>query len=215
MMVGISNGVPLFSVSTFLVQIVERLGYDTITTNLLTVAPNVFGAFSLLCFAHSSDYFKNRAFHIMGGLTVTMVGFIVLAKINVVENKGVAYFACFLLCAGSSVPSPLLATWYNNNTPDEGRRAAVTAFIESVATLSGLISSNIFRPQDAPEYIPALAISAAFGGFAICLVLTMHLSMRYSNYKRDKAQGVKLMAYDVPTSEIQDGFKSEKFRYFY
>lgn len=215
MMVGISNGVPLFSVSTFLVQIVQRLGYNTVQTNLLTVAPNVFGAISLVCFARSSDHFRNRALHIVGGLTLTMVGFIILAKIDVLSNRGVAYFACFLLCAGCSVPSPLLATWYNNNTPDEGKRAITTAIIEAVANLSGLISSNIFRPQDAPNYIPALAISAAFGGFAICLVTSMHLCMRYMNHKKDKEQGVKLTAQDVSTAELQDGFKSKKFRYMY
>jgi hypothetical protein len=215
MMVGICNGVPLFSVSNFLVQIVERLGYNTVTTNLLTVAPNVVGSLSLVCFAISSDYFRNRALHIVGGLTCTMVGFIILAKIDVVANKGVAYFACFLLCAGCSVPSPLLATWYNNNTPNEGKRAIITSIIEAVATLSGLISSNIFRPQDAPTYIPALAISASFGGFAICLVLFMHLYMRWFNHKKDKEQGVKLNAADVSTSELTNGFKSEKFRYMY
>jgi len=215
MMVGVSNGVPLFSVSTFLVQIVQRLGYSTVVTNLLTVAPNVFGAVSLICFARSSDHFRNRAFHIIGGLALTMIGFIILAKIDVVANKGVAYFACFLLCAGCSVPSPLLATWYNNNTPDEGKRAVTTALIEAVANLSGLISSNIFLPQDAPDYIPALGISAAFGGFAICLVTTMHLCMRWHNNKKDKLQGVKLRAQDVSTADLTNGFKSEKFRYMY
>jgi len=207
--------VPLFSVSTFLVQIVQRLGYNTVQTNLLTVAPYVFGSISLICFARSSDHFRNRALHIIGGLTLTMVGFIILAKIDVLENKGVAYFACFLLCAGCSVPSPLLATWYNNNTPDEGKRAVTTALIEAVANLSGLISSNIFLPQDAPNYIPALGISAAFGGFAICLVTSMHLYMRWFNHKKDQLQGVKLRAEDVSTADLTDGFKSEKFRYMY
>lgn len=214
-MVGVSNGVPLFSVSTFLVQIVERLGYGVIYTQLLTVAPNVLGAISLVCFAHSSDHFRNRAFHIIAGLSLTMVGFIILATINVLEKRGVAYFACFLLTAGCTVPSPLLASWYSNNSPDEGKRATKTAIIEAVANLSGLVSSNIFMPRTAPNYIPALAISAGFGGFAICLVTTMHLCMRYHNYKRDKAQGVHLRAQDVPMSELQDGYKSEKFRYFY
>ncbi|KAG0648164.1 putative transporter [Hyphodiscus hymeniophilus] len=215
MMVGISNGVPLFSVSTFLVQIVQRLGYGTVKTNLLTVAPNVVGAVSLVIVANSSDYFRNRALHIVAGLSCTMIGFIILASVDVVTNKGVAYFACFLLCAGCSVPSPLLATWYNNNTPDEGKRAIITSIIEAVATLSGLISSNIFRPQDAPNYIPALAISAAFGGFAIVLVTSMHLYMRWFNAKKDREQGVKLRAEDVSTADLTDGFKSEKFRYMY
>lgn len=215
MLVGVSNGVPLFSVSTFLVQIVQRLGFSTVITNLLTVAPNVVGAITLICFARSSDHFRNRAFHIIGGLAITMIGFIILAKIDVETNKGVAYFACFLLCAGCSIPSPLLASWYNNNTPDESKRAMTTGIIEAVANLSGLISSNIFRPGDAPAYIPALGISAAFGGFAIVLVGGMHVCQRMSNGRRDRKGGVKLRAEDVSTAELQEGFRSEKFRYMY
>ncbi|PWY69070.1 MFS general substrate transporter [Aspergillus heteromorphus CBS 117.55] len=48
----------------FFPLIVERLGFSTVKTNLWTVAPNLVGAVVLLCVAKSSDYFRERAFHI-------------------------------------------------------------------------------------------------------------------------------------------------------
>jgi hypothetical protein len=53
-------GVPLQGVSLFLPQIVARLGYNTVQTNLHTVAPNITGAVMLLTLAFASDYTRWR-----------------------------------------------------------------------------------------------------------------------------------------------------------
>ena len=41
LLIEICLGVPLQGVSLFLPQIVQRLGYDSVKTNLSTVAPNI------------------------------------------------------------------------------------------------------------------------------------------------------------------------------
>jgi len=43
----------------------------------------------------------------------------------------------------------------------------------------------------------------------------MHLCQKLSNGRRDKKQGIKLRAEDVSTADLQEGFRSEKFRYMY
>ncbi|KAL0576367.1 hypothetical protein V5O48_005626 [Marasmius crinis-equi] len=116
---------------------------------------------------------------------------------------------------GASAPSVLVATWYNNNTPRENGRAVVTAVMVAIANASGLISTNVFRAQDEPKYVPALATSAAFGGTAIVAVASVGIWMRWENRKRDRAQGVKMTAADVPTEALGDGPKSPSFRYMY
>jgi hypothetical protein len=101
--------------SNFLPQIVQRLGYSTVKTNLWTVAPNCVGFVVLLCFAKSSDYFRERGFHIVAALSVSLIGMIILASIDALENKGVAYFACFLMASGAYIPSVLVHSWYVHN----------------------------------------------------------------------------------------------------
>lgn len=113
-LIGIGIGVPLYSVANFLPLIIARFGYSTVKTNLYTVAPNIVGSVFLVCVAFSSDYTGDRALHLATCLIITCIGFIILAAVDVANNIAVGYFACFLLCMGGFISSPLLATWYNN-----------------------------------------------------------------------------------------------------
>jgi MFS family permease len=213
MMAGFCVGVPLFSVSNFLPQIVARLGYDTVKTNLYTVAPNIAGSIFLVIVAFSSDYFMERSLHLATCLAITCVGFIVLAAIDVTKNIGVGYFCCFLLCCGGFITSPLLSTWYNNNTPDENHRAILTPVLVATANSMGLVSANIFVNRDAPKYIMASIISACFGGAGVLVVLGIGLYMKMDNRKRDKMQGVVIKPTEVITSELNGDQNDPNWRW--
>jgi hypothetical protein len=136
--------------SNFLPQIVQRLGYSVVKTNLWTVAPNSVGFVVLLCVTKSSDYFRERTFHIVFSLCLSLIGMIILAAIDVLENKGVAYFACFLMAAGAYIPSCLVHSWHNNNNLEENSRAATTGLLVGLGNLGGIISAATFRVQYAP-----------------------------------------------------------------
>lgn len=90
-------GVPLQSVSLFLPQIIARLGYSTVKTNLYTVAPNITGAVMLLVLAFASDFTRWRFPFIALGFLFTFIGFIIYASIDVEHELHVAYFACFMM----------------------------------------------------------------------------------------------------------------------
>ena len=79
----------------------------------------------------------------------------------------------------------------------------------------GLVSSNIFRDQDAPEYIPALATTAAFGATGLILTLILGAYMMFDNKRRNRKQGRMLRARDVPTELLRDGPASPDFRWMY
>ncbi|KAF2096548.1 MFS general substrate transporter [Rhizodiscina lignyota] len=203
MAIGFCVGVPLYSVSNFLPQIVARLGFSTVKTNLYTVAPNIVGSVFLIGVAFSSDFFGDRSLHLAFCMTLTFIGFTVLAAIDVAQHIAVGYFCCFLLGCGAYISSPLLSTWYNNNTPDENQRAILTPVLVASANAMGLVSSNIFRPQDAPNYVLASIVSAAFAGVGAILALSVGLYMKYDNMKRNREQGVVLRAGDVPTKDLR------------
>jgi len=103
--IEICLGVPLQSVSLFLPQIIARLGYDTVKTNLYTVAPNITGAVMLLILAFASDYTRLRFPFIALGFLFTFTGFIIYAAIDVQNDLQVAYFASFMM------------TWYISLLP--------------------------------------------------------------------------------------------------
>ncbi len=207
-------GVPLQSVSLFLPQIISRLGYSTVKTNLYTVAPNVSGAVMLLILGFASDFTRLRFPFVAAGFLFTFIGLVIYAAIDVEAELHVAYFASFMMTWGTSAPSVLLDVLYNNNIANEGRRVVLTSVGVPVANVMGLVSSNIFLNTDAPKYIPALATTAAFGGTGFVLTLLLGAYMIVDNKSRDRKQGVVVKAKDIPTEKLHDGPRSPDFRWF-
>lgn len=208
-------GVPLQSVSLFLPQIVGALNYSTVKTNLYTVAPNVTGAVMLLVLAFSSDWLRVRFPFIILGFTFTFVGFVLYASIgDLATDLRLAYFATFMMCWGTSAPSVILSTWYNNNVAHEGRRVTLTSVGVPLANLMGLVSSNIFMEREAPKYETALITTAVFGATGAFITLATGLYMMWDNARRNKAAGVKIDARDVPTMRLRDGPSVPEFRWF-
>jgi len=147
------------------------------------------------------------------GFAFPLIGFIIYACIDVLSEKQVAYFATFMMCWGTSAPSVILSTWYNNNLAHEGSRMLFTSVGVPMANLMGVVSSNIFRPGDAPDYIPALITTACFGACGLCLAAGLGTYMTLDNRKRDKIQGVNIDARDVATKMLKDGPGSKDFRW--
>lgn len=208
-------GVPLQSVTLFLPQIVGALKYSTVKTNLYTVAPNVTGAAMLLVLAFSSDLLRVRFPFIILGFTFTFVGFIIYASIGDLQGQiHLAYYATFMMCWGTSAPSVILSTWYNNNVAHEGRRVTLTSVGVPLANLMGLVSSNIFMEREAPKYETALITTAVFGGVGALVTLATGLYMVWDNARRNRRDGVKIDARDVPTMRLRDGPSVPEFRWF-
>jgi hypothetical protein len=78
----------------------------------------------------------------------------------------------------------------------------------------GVVSSNIFTPQSAPNYIPALATTAAFGATGALIAAMLAVFMVIDNKRRDKKLGRKLDIREVPTEMLRDGPSVPEFRWF-
>nr|RBR00763.1 hypothetical protein FVER53263_10998 [Fusarium verticillioides] len=212
--ISLTYPVAFSTTSNFLPLIIRRLGYNTVITNLLTVPPNVAGFLVLLAVTWSSDRRRERTLHIVGSLSTSLVGLLILATIDAEAHIGVAYFACFMLCAGAYIPSCLVHSWHNNNNLSENSRAATTGLLVGLGNLGGILSAGTFRTTYAPRYAPTLIGTAACN--VTCIVFTLGLGfwMRKQNRIKNEAQGVELKAEDVATSEITHGEKDPRWRYF-
>ncbi|KAJ1323548.1 MFS transporter ACS family allantoate permease [Microdochium nivale] len=215
LLIEICLGVPIQSVALFMPQIIQRLGYSTIKTNLYTVAPNVGGAVMLLILAFSSDLLRIRFPFIMLGFALSFTGFIIYAAIPDVQAQlQLAYYACFMMVWGTSAPSVLLSAWYNNNIAHEGRRVVLTSVGVPLANLMGLVSSNIFRERERPKYPTALITTACFGASGCVIAGLLGGFMMFDNSRRNRRAGTKTTAADVPTQRLRDGPNVPEFRWF-
>ncbi|KAK6069433.1 kinesin motor domain-containing protein [Seiridium cupressi] len=137
--------------ANFLPIVLQRLGYSTVVTNLLTVPPNCCGFLVLLAVTYSSDRLRERTYHIVFSLVLSFVGLIILATVDGLTHRGVAYFACFLVASGAYIPSCLVHSWHNNNNLNENSRAANTGLLVGLGNLGGILSAATFRTEYAPR----------------------------------------------------------------
>jgi MFS family permease len=214
LLIQVCLGVPLQGVQLYLPVIVKRLGYSTVKTNLYTVAPNISGAAMLLILGFCSDFAKLRFPFVALGFAFTLTGFIIYACVNVTTQLHVAYFACFMMTWGTSAPSVILDVWYNNNIANENRRMMLTTIAVPVANVMGLVASNIFQEKDAPKYFPALITTAAFGATGCVCTLLLGSWMMWDNKRRDRVEGVKAKARDIPTELLAAGPESPAYRWY-
>ncbi|KAI0023712.1 putative MFS transporter [Xylariomycetidae sp. FL0641] len=207
-------GVPLQCVSLYMPTIIERLGYGTVKTNLYTVAPNVTAAVMLLILGTCSDMAKIRFPFVAAGFAFTLTGFIIYTCVDVHTQLNVAYFATFMMSWGTSAPSVILDVWYNNNIANENQRILLTSIGVPTANVMGIVASNIFRPSEAPKYQTALITTATFGACGLILTLVFGFWMMFDNKRRDKKEGRRVKARDIPTELLATGPSSPSYRWY-
>ncbi|RSL58204.1 hypothetical protein CEP54_007842 [Fusarium duplospermum] len=212
--ISLTYPVAFATTANFLPLVLRRLGYSVVVTNLLTVPPNVAGFLVLLAVTYSSDRNRERTFHIVGSLVLSLAGLLVLAIIDAQAHVGVAYFACFMLASGAYIPSCLVHSWHNNNNMSENSRAATTGLLVGLGNIGGILSAGTFRTTYAPRYAPTLIATAACNVTCIFFTLGLGLWMRKQNNKKNQEQGVVLRAEDVDTNELRDGEDDPRWRFF-
>lgn len=200
--------------ANFLPIVLQRLGYSTVITNLLTVPPNCCGFLVLLAVTYSSDRLRERTFHIVFALVVSFIGLIILATVDGLTHRGVAYFACFLVASGAYIPSCLVHSWHNNNNLNENSRAANTGLLVGLGNLGGILSAATFRAEYAPRYVPCLIATACCNVVCVVFTLWLGLWMKHKNRRQDQQLGFVLRPEDVDTRELEAGEDDPKWRYF-
>lgn len=79
----------------------------------MSVPPSVCGAIVLYLVALSSDYHKERGYHIIGEVIISLIGLIVTA---LGSSMSVKFTGLCILLSGSYVPGPLTTAWLSGNT---------------------------------------------------------------------------------------------------
>lgn len=98
-----------YGFNNFFPSIVQGFNMGSRTTTLLlTAPPYVLGAIASLFVCHSSDRRKERGYHIIVGVAVAIVGFIVSAASL---QQAARYTAAFLYIGGLFSVNPLVFAW--------------------------------------------------------------------------------------------------------
>ncbi|WVQ67994.1 uncharacterized protein L199_006200 [Kwoniella botswanensis] len=211
--IGLLYGIATSVADSFMTQIVSRFGYSVVKTNLFTVAPFAFGTLMMITTAWSSDYFRERGFHLASAISLAFIGCIILVSVPV-SNHAVGYFAVFLITGGAQTPSVIFHSWHPSNEANEDARAFKVGVLTFVANSGGFVSANIFLDKWSPAYSIPLIIVAATQGLAISIIVAFRMWMQYDNGKRNTAQSVNWTSKDIPTEALKAGPRNPSFRHF-
>lgn len=200
-----------FGFATFLPNIIKAFGFDTVTTQLLTVPVYFWAAFVYITASILSDRLQKRIVFMIPLASITVVGYIIL-MVPSITNSGVRIFALLLQATGIYSMVGLNIILLTNSQAPHFKRATAIGLQQTIGNCAGFVSGQIFLTTDAPRYYtgayvslgefrlwlnkgfllstyiaPAdLDIPPAFTLFCICLYVAQFLIFRSLNAKRDR-----------------------------
>jgi hypothetical protein len=80
----------------------------------MSVPPFVCGAVGLYLCALSSDHRKERGYHIIAGIAISLIGLVITVTVH---SHGAKYAGLCILLFGSYVSAPLTVAWLSGNNP--------------------------------------------------------------------------------------------------
>lgn len=168
----------------------KRIAIIPSKANLYTVGPNLTAAAVQLTTTFLADRFQQRAYLSVGTLFVSFIAWILLAVLNLVKHVEVGYFLTYLITFGTFMPGILVPTWVASNTTTTTGRAFRLGLNFMAQNLAGIISSSVFRQQDAPIYKPALITVACCQAVFMVICLGLREHYRRLNKKLDRGEMV-------------------------
>ncbi|KAL4876204.1 major facilitator superfamily domain-containing protein [Aspergillus karnatakaensis] len=189
-------GVGSASSSNFLPVMIKRITQDTVRANLFTIGPNLVAATTMMTVSWFSDRTQQRAWFAIGANGVALIGWILFASLDVIKETEVGYFLTYLIVSGTFLPLLLIPAWVGANTRSSSERAVALGLISMFQNLGGIVSSGVYRDQDAPTYRPALiTVSACLAAFlAICISMRVVYSRMNKALKSDEEKNTAARA---------------------
>jgi hypothetical protein len=188
----------------FYPTVVGTLGFSREITYALIVPPYLLGFATSVYGCHHADIKRERSFHMVGTLCVTLVGLVILAASL---NTGARYFSLFLITCFVYIAFDCNLAWIQNCIPRPApKRAAAIALVNMLSQLGNIIASYIYPADQAPRYWMACTVEAIAIVCSIILTLVFREILKRENRKLDQ-------------KELAEGAETApgpaKFRYIY
>ncbi|PSN64875.1 MFS general substrate transporter [Corynespora cassiicola Philippines] len=184
--IGLLFQIPVVPPNQYLTLSLRGLGFGTFETNLLAIPNTVLHMITMLSLTYSAEINKELTFHALTG-TIWMLPFLIwLVAADVASaNRWVVWAVISLLLSFPS-PHPLQVGWNSRNSNTVRSRTVSAAAYNMFVQASGIIASNIYRKDDAPNYPRGnrVLLGIAVGNIFLYLLTKVYYVKR--NQARDK-----------------------------
>ncbi|KAI0708287.1 MFS general substrate transporter [Earliella scabrosa] len=202
----------VYGISLFLPSIINGFGFNTTISQLLTVPPYFLATIAIFVCAAWADRLHMRSPVIAMGLSLCAVGY----GINLSgASIGVKYFATYLVVIGAYAAFPATNSWIPNNTSGQYKRGVSIGVQVIAGNLGGLIASNVFRTEEAPNYRLGHGLELLFVGLGLILTPIAVFTYTRINARRDALlRDSNEKGIEYSTAEIRRmGDRAPDFRY--
>ncbi|KAF4760140.1 hypothetical protein HAV15_006746 [Penicillium sp. str.  len=177
-----------YAISYFLPIILRQgMGYGVAASQCLVAPPFGLAAILMLITSWLGDKYRMRgpilAFN-------ALIGIIGLPIMGFAENNAVRYFGVFLAVAGSNANVPASMAYQANNIRGQWTRALSSATLVGFGGIGGIVSSLVFREQDAPIYRLGMWTTIVCNILILLIVGALTLWFRYSNKQADDGKRI-------------------------
>ncbi|KAL5342108.1 major facilitator superfamily domain-containing protein [Aspergillus crustosus] len=178
---GLTFQTPMTTPAQYLTLTLRGLGFDTFTTNLLTIPKEVLHIISMITISYTAEALNELTFVSMVGQiwTLPFVIYIYVVDINT-ANKWVVWAVMTLFLAYPNVG------WNSRNSNTVRSRTVSAAMYNMCVQSSGIIASNIYRADDSPRYKRGNRALVALVSTNIVLYFLTKAYYVWTNKRREK-----------------------------
>lgn len=173
-----------FTVADIMLQIVDTFGFLEVGTYLIQAPPYLAAYFVTLAISWSSGRILEHCWHIVGSITICLIGATLMVS---TLNVGARYFAVFLLCSGPFVGLNIQIAWETTVVPrPRTKRAALVAIANCVSSVSHWFTPYFFLRSQEPRYETGGGVIIAGCGATILSCLVAKWWCRQKNKALDR-----------------------------
>lgn len=176
-----ANTTILASIGVFLPTIVKSFGYTAIHAQLFTIIPYGCAFVSMITIGIISDQYRNKGIFILGCLTVTLVGLIILLTTSTKE-AGMAGVS--LLVLGIYPAAILQMTWIQITFCGSTKRAVSWGMAMVFGQGFSLLGTQIYTTP--PRFIKGHATLLGLVVWGMLSTVAAQLTMLHRNRQREK-----------------------------
>jgi predicted MFS family arabinose efflux permease len=148
-----------YAIAYFLPTILmEGMGFGVGEAQCLVAPPYVFAGIVMYVMAWIGDRYRVRGIIIVANAMLCIIG---LPMMGFAKGDATRYAGVFLTVAGANANIPSCMAYQANNVRGQWTRAFSSATLVGFGGIGGIVSSLVFREQDAPGYRPGMYAALA------------------------------------------------------
>ncbi|OAL04277.1 MFS general substrate transporter [Phaeosphaeriaceae sp. SRC1lsM3a] len=150
--IGLTFQIPMTPPNQYLTLSLRGLGFDTFQSNLLAIPWTAIHIILLLALAYSAEVFNELTFHSMLSNIWALPFLIWLIVADVSHTNRWIVWAVITLLLSYPSPHAIQVGWNSRNSNAVRSRTVSAAAYNMFVQAGGIVSSNIYRKDDAPNY---------------------------------------------------------------